>query len=531
MDGPEVHEQRALELYFDDQLERCRQELEAAFRGWRGTDPRRAALVAAQLAELHMTGFGNRAAGRGWLQRALRLLEPCGRCVERGYVLLGVVACEVDDILQLEQAAAEALALAAEFDDHELEVLALANCGYALVVQGRTAEGFARLDEAMAALSAGEVGNPSALGRSFCALLSACDREGDVARAEEWTRIVTDTVLAPLGGRPRVLQTHCRLAYGSVMCTAGRWDEGEAAMLEALSGSPMHRGDAAARLASMRIQQGRLEEAAELLAPYEDRPRCWEPLARVHLLSSRPELARAVARQGLEAVPGDRLQLGSILAVLVEAELACLDVEAAEAHAVALERLAATTESPVLHAEAALARGRVAAARLDPVAAVVSLEAARAALAPDGPPLLLGAVALELAQVLAEAGDGPAAIVQARVALATFEELGAAAQADRARALLRRLGAPGRSGTRRPDRAVEELTSREREVLDLLREGLTNAEIGERLFISAKTAEHHVGRVLAKLGVRSRAEAAAVAATAAATAAPATAATAPRAAE
>jgi DNA-binding CsgD family transcriptional regulator len=48
-------------------------------------------------------------------------------------------------------------------------------------------------------------------------------------------------------------------------------------------------------------------------------------------------------------------------------------------------------------------------------------------------------------------------------------------------------------------------------VLALLAEGLTNAEIGTRLFISAKTAEHHVGHVLAKLGVRSRAEAAAVA--------------------
>jgi len=49
-------------------------------------------------------------------------------------------------------------------------------------------------------------------------------------------------------------------------------------------------------------------------------------------------------------------------------------------------------------------------------------------------------------------------------------------------------------------------------VLALIGAGLTNAEIGQRLYISAKTAEHHVGRVLAKLGPRSRTEAAAHAA-------------------
>ena len=55
------------------------------------------------------------------------------------------------------------------------------------------------------------------------------------------------------------------------------------------------------------------------------------------------------------------------------------------------------------------------------------------------------------------------------------------------------------------------LTAREREVLALLAEGRTNREIGEALFMAEKTASVHVSRILAKLDVRSRTEAAAVA--------------------
>jgi DNA-binding NarL/FixJ family response regulator len=147
----------------------------------------------------------------------------------------------------------------------------------------------------------------------------------------------------------------------------------------------------------------------------------------------------------------------------------------------------------------------VAAARLDPSAAAHHLEDAVARFAAIDYPLEEARARLALARVQAAAGS-PFALASARSAREVFERLGARKDADRAAALLREQGVAGR-GTARGDR--DHLTAREREVLALIAAGLSNAQIAERLVIAPKTAEHHVGHVLAKLGVRSRAEAAA----------------------
>jgi len=93
--------------------------------------------------------------------------------------------------------------------------------------------------------------------------------------------------------------------------------------------------------------------------------------------------------------------------------------------------------------------------------------------------------------------------VEARAALATFQELAATHDAHAATSLLRSLGVRGHTGPR----GDGTLTAREKEVLDLLGEGLSNVDIAARLYISRRTAEHHVSNILAKLGLASRAEA------------------------
>src|ERR1700756_4053908 len=91
---------------------------------------------------------------------------------------------------------------------------------------------------------------------------------------------------------------------------------------------------------------------------------------------------------------------------------------------------------------------------------------------------------------------------------ATPEELLAAIRIVAAGGALLAPGAPPPLGAAgRPDaRLAGELTGREREVLVLIAQGLSNAEIAGRLVVSPATAKTHVSRILAKLGLRDRAQ-------------------------
>src|SRR3954454_14854982 len=244
--------------YVDDRLDEARALWEQAFRDLR-TDGAGAgaARVATLLGELHWGGLGSPSVGRGWFERARRLLDDAGPCVERGYWELGRLACDRDDVDELLQSAERAMAIAAEFGDVALQTRALADSGYALVAQARLSDGFARLEEALAVISSGEVTDPFAVSTSCCSALSACDRAGDRQRAAEWLTVVNEAVLRPAEGRPRMLGAHCQLALGGVLCATGRWTEAEEAIRATLGdgsgATASQRNEATARLAEVWI--------------------------------------------------------------------------------------------------------------------------------------------------------------------------------------------------------------------------------------------------------------------------------------
>jgi DNA-binding CsgD family transcriptional regulator len=269
---------------------------------------------------------------------------------------------------------------------------------------------------------------------------------------------------------------------------------------------PGARAEAAARLAELRVRQGRLDEAAALLAEFDDAASVPIPVAAVCLAQGEAGAAAAILERH-RAQLGDRhVELAPTLALLVDAYLTTGDHESAEEAAQQLATVADRSGRPHALALTALAEAGIMAASGRLADAAERTDIALRWFDRLDLPLDEARARLDLARLAA--GTNPEiAITDARRALNAFEQLGARRDADHAAAFLRDLGAAGRVGPKN----VGILTQREQEVLRLVGRGLTNPEIATRLYISRKTAAHHVSNILAKLGLRNRAEAVAYA--------------------
>jgi DNA-binding CsgD family transcriptional regulator len=217
----------------------------------------------------------------------------------------------------------------------------------------------------------------------------------------------------------------------------------------------------------MALSDGRFDDAfADLRRLHDPADPAYQLALRAYCLA---ELTEAAVRAG---------QTGALRDILAE-----------------LEPCAARSPSPALHIGLRYAR-----AVLDPCDELFA-EALGADLA--GWPAERGRVHLAFGEWLRRRRRVVESRAHLRTARETFDALGMTAWAERARRELR--GAGESSPNRGPD-AREKLTPHELSIAQLAAEGLTNREIGQRLYLSHRTVGTHLHRIFPKLGVSSRAE-------------------------
>ncbi len=484
---------------------------ERAYRAFRGEgDPAGAARVAAWLASDHLEYRGDDAVARGWLERGHRLLDEVAPEAEaHGWLSLhdGSYAMNVEgDLDRAAERAVHAAALGRSLALPDLEAVGLALEGITHVRRGRVEAGMRLLDESSVIARGEDLRLPLSQGWALCYLISACEGVGDFPRATQWCEAVRGFA-EQWGGRQLI--GICRSAYGNVLATNGDWQAAELELTAAVTDLQRSRvGMAAgglARLGELRVRQGRLDEARELFAQAGAHQRAIVGLGAIALETGDAAAAADAAERGLRRAPAgavlDRLPALELL-VRARAALGQLD-PAAEAFA-ELERVAGELGTPYVRGRARLAAGRLAAARGDHEQARGAREEARQAhedarrAFEDAVDLLVESAAgyeaalarLELAGALAALGREQPAAREERAAREALVALGAGA----------------------PAAAVAELTPRELEILRLAAQGLSDAEIAQRLVLSQHTVHRHVANVRTKLRLPSRTAAVAYAA-------------------
>jgi hypothetical protein len=244
----------------------------------------------------------------GWLARAERLLDgleptPEGAlalCV-RANVALGLEK-DLDRALATAREAQHARAAGA-FD---AEMMALAIGGLALVCGGEIDTGMRLLDEATAAAVGGELEDPDAISMTCCALIDACKRVRDFNRASQWCDQVHEFCER---WSDQLTFAACRAHYADFLIWRGAWADAESQLVSNLGPlAAIHRqriDDSLVRLAELRRRQGRLTDAADLLAQAEGHRLA--PLVGGELALDRgePQRASQAAERYLRRVPSE----------------------------------------------------------------------------------------------------------------------------------------------------------------------------------------------------------------------------------
>jgi DNA-binding CsgD family transcriptional regulator len=478
---------------------------EGAYRLYRKRgDAAAAARMATWLAADQLDFHGARAVANGWLRKARRLLEPLESGPDHGWLAFheGYIAHARGDSSGALTGAGVAAGLGRRFGVPDLEMLGLALEGATLVASAQVDEGMRCLDEATAIALEGDAIIPISSAWTFCFLVSACTSVLDYDRAFEWCDRIAE--FADRYGS-RYMLAFCRAEYGAVHLWRGHWSKAEAMLASSLedfsSSRPAWVAAPLVGLAELRRRQGRGNEAAGLLDQAGASGSAQLCRARIALDEGDPRAAAELAERVLRQAPADRLlDRRAALEVVARAGIALGELEDATAALGELREVARLVGTEPVRAAADLVEGMLTAAAGDHEGARPLLEDAVDRFERGVAPFEAAQARIELASSLVALGRLDAGEREARAALARLVELGADPQAERARKLLE---APVGG------RAQAAVTSRERQVLGLLAEGLTNRQIAERLTVSEHTVHRHVTNILRKLELPSRTAAAA----------------------
>ncbi len=447
---------------------------------------------------------GEVAVAGGWVARAQRLLDDLADdVVERGYLLvLGMFqhigAGEHETALAV---AEQVESYGRRFADPDLIAQGQCARGRMLMYAGRVQEGLALLDEAMVAVSAGEV-SPLFAGHIYCAMIEGCQEVSDFRRAAEWTTRLTrwcddQQGLVPFTGQ-------CAVHRGQIMRVRGAFsqalEEFELAQQRYVeAGSPPAAGLAQAERAEVLRLRGDYDAADAAYAAAIGFGHDPQPgLALLWLAQGRTAPALAAVRR-LLGEPRDPVRRSQVLAAATEVLLADQALDEASAAADELARLAEEFASTALRAQAAYARGSVAVARDDPAGAVPLLREAGQLWTQLDAPFETARARVQLGRALRALGDDDTGRAELLAARRTFAAVGATPAERHVAALLDDRAAPGG------------LTAREVEVLRLVAAGSSNPEIAAALVLSEKTVARHMSNIFTKLDVRTRTAAAAFA--------------------
>jgi LuxR family transcriptional regulator, maltose regulon positive regulatory protein len=438
----------------------------AAYRLYRERgDDIAAARMAIALGNDFLDFRGDAAVANGWFKYARRLLKPLPASAEHARLNVWearLALIGLQDTKEGARLAAESLRLARESNCPDVEVLATAMSGLALVMNAQPDQGLALLDEAAAAALGGDISDPYAAGLTCCYLISACDRVRDYDRAAQWC-----ARLREFSTRQRfaILMTTCRLQYGSVLISRGEWTQAEVELQAAIADlrevRPVVLPAAYARLGELRRRQGRTDEAVELFEKAGRHPLAllggaWVDIEQGNLARAL-ERSRAYLRRFPEDALLERASANELLVRIAAASAKPADAQQALAE---LEKAAANYELPLLRAAVLSARAVLAAADGDDVHAA------------------------ELMEDAAELYDNAGLAHEAEIARRDLQKTRTAVNAPNA-----------------------PLTQREKEVLRLIARGLSEREVADTLFISPHTAHRHLSNIRLKLNATTQAAA------------------------